>query len=309
MSGRAYPYRIVNDHVSGDPWIHTDEGVPAADHLSSWDYGTLLRFARRVIVDIPALLTTCGFDRAVSLAMNVRYWPSTSLLRRSATHVPLRYDGMSGQIETILEVEIPGTDLAGALTLETTIVLAAGGGGSDPFVAHRPGSVLWRDHTSIRLEGNAGLLPVAPVSFKNQGLPEQAAWYVSVDSTEWSSAAMGNLLVLLNDDNDQVSEAVRKPNDPRAAVLWDALTVDVVHDLVGRALEDDEFPSEEEVTDREGEVTTAALVHGLIRAFLKMPNETLADATDRLREERRRDPSRLRASVQSSLLFPGGRPS
>ncbi|WP_346536256.1 hypothetical protein [Micromonospora sp. DPT] len=216
---------------------------------------------------------------------------------------------MSGQIETILEAEIPGTDLAGGLTLETTIVLASGVKGSDPFVARRPGSVLWRDQTSIRLEGNAGLLPVAPVSFKDQGLPEQAAWYVSVDSAEWSSAAMGNLLVLLNDDNDQVSEAVRKPKDPRAAVLWDALTVDVVYDLVGRALEDDEFPSEEEVTDRDGEVTTAALVHGLIRAFLKMPNETLADATDRLREERRRDPSRLRASVQSSLLFPGGRTS
>ncbi|PGH43258.1 hypothetical protein COO58_01485 [Micromonospora sp. WMMA1996] len=306
MSGRAYPYRTANDHVSGDPWVHTDEGVPAADHSPSWDYGTLLHFARRVTVDVPALLTDCGFNGTVSLAMNVRYWPSTSLLRRSAAQVPLRCDGMSGQIETILEVEIPGTDLAGALTLETTIALAAGGGGSDPFVAHRPGSVLWRDHTSIRLEGNAGLLPVAPVSFKNQGLPEQAAWYVSVDSAEWGSAAMGNLLVLLNDDNDQVSEAVRKPRDPRAAVLWDALTVDVVYDLVGRALEDDEFPSEDEVTYRDGEVTTAALVYGLIRAFLKMPNETLTDATDRLREERRRDPSRLRANVQSSLLFPGG---
>ncbi|MDG4836938.1 hypothetical protein O7631_10465 [Micromonospora sp. WMMD967] len=308
MSGRAYPYRTASNHVSADPWVHTDDGVAAADHLPSWDYGTLLHFSRRVTVEMTALLTACGFDGPVSLAMNVRYWPSTSLVRRSATHVPLQYDDLSRQIETILEVEIPGTDLAGALTLETTIVLAASVGDAPPFVARRPGSVLWRDQTSIRLEGNAGLLPVAPVSFKTQGLPEQAAWYVSVDSAEWSSAAMGNLLVLLNDDNDQVSEAVRKPKDPQAVVLWDALTVDVVYDLVGRALEDDEFPSEEEVKD-DWEVTTAALVHGLIRAFLKMPNETLADATDRLREERRRDPSRLRASVQSNLLFPGGRTS
>ncbi|GAA2634898.1 hypothetical protein GCM10010399_79490 [Dactylosporangium fulvum] len=293
--------------MSAEPWVHTDDGVAAGDHLPSWDYGTLLHFSRRVTVDMTALLTACGFDSAVTLAMNVRYWPSTSLLRRSAAHVPLRHDGVPGQVETILDVEIPGTDLAGAVTLETTIVLATGSGGSDPFVAFRPGSVLWRDQTSIRLEGNAGLLPVAPVSFKNQGLPERAAWYVSVDSAEWSSAAMGNLLVLLNDDNEQVNEAVRKPNDPKAAVLWDALTVDVVYDLVGRALEDDEFPSEEETTDRDGEVTTAALVHGLIRAFLRLPNESLADAIDRLREERRRDPSRLRAAVQSSLLFPGGR--
>ncbi|WP_327022538.1 hypothetical protein [Micromonospora sp. NBC_01739] len=214
---------------------------------------------------------------------------------------------MQEKVEAIVEVDISSADLANALILETSVVLTAGAGCSDSFIAHRSGSILWRDQTSIRLEGNAGLLPVAPVSFINQGLPERAAWYVSVDSAEWSSAAMGNLLVLLNEDNEQVSAALRNPKESRAAVLWDALTVDVVYDLVGRALEDEEFPSEEEPTAPDGEVTTAALVHGLIRAFLRLPSEGLTDAIERLREERRRDPSRLRATVQSSLMFPGGR--
>ncbi|MCT2276140.1 hypothetical protein M3G91_00770 [Micromonospora chalcea] len=298
---------MANAHITGDPWVHVEAGVSAPDHIKSWDYSTRLRLARRMRIDLPALLADCGLDVAASLALNVRYWPSTSLIRRAAIFVPIPTNGILGPIERIIEVEIFGADLAGDLTVETTIVLAADTKDAAPFVARRAGSVLWRDSASLSLEGGAGLLPVAPVSFKEQGLPEQAAWYISVDSAQWTSAAMGNLLVLLNDDNGTVGEAVRNPDEPQASVLWEALAVDVVCDLVGRALEDDEFPAEADAADRDGEVTTAALVHGLIRVFLKMPNETLRDAMDRLRGERRRDPSQLRAAVQNSLLFPKGR--
>ncbi|MFI5906021.1 hypothetical protein [Dactylosporangium sp. NPDC051541] len=304
MTTRALPYRTASDQVSAEPWVHIDDGAAAVDHVPSWDYGSVLHFSRRVTVDVDGLRAACGFGRAATLALNVRYWPSTSLLRHSAAHVLLNGEGMNGPAETVVEIEVAGADLAGSLVLETTVVLVASSDHSDPFIARRSGSVLWREQDSVRLEGTAGLLPIAPVSFKEQGLPERAAWYVSVDSAEWDSAAMGNLLVLLNDDNERVNEAIRKPNDPGSTLLWDALTVDVVYDLVSRALEDEEFP-EHETPERDGEVTTAALILGLVRAFLRLPNEPLPDAMDRLREERRRDPSRLRARVQHSLQLPG----
>jgi hypothetical protein len=194
------------------------------------------------------------------------------------------------------------------LIIETTLVLlSAGLVEAEPFVARRPGSVLWRDETTIRLEGSAGLLPVAPVSFKDQGLPEQAAWYVSLDSAEWNGAAMGNLLVLLNDDNPAVRKAMEAPEEADSAGLLDALTVDVVCDIVGRALMDEEFPGSSPAGGRQSEMSTAALVHGLIRSFLAMPAETLEDAMNRLRDEWVRDPSRVRSRAQSSLRFPGSR--
>jgi hypothetical protein len=308
MGVRAYPYRVAVDHVTAAPWISVEDGAPVGEFLPSWDYGSVLRLQRPVEVDVSAVLNECGLLPTAQLALNVRYWPVTSLIRRTALHLPLGRLDPGGLVKAVLDVEVPGAELAAALTLETTLVLVdVSAASGEPFVARRPGSILWRDETAIRLEGSAGLLPVAPVSFKDQGLPEQAAWYVSLDSSEWNSAAMGNLLVLLNDDNPAVRKATEKPDEPESAVVLDALTVDVVCDLVGRALMDEEFPTGVVAGGRQLEMSTAALVHGLVRAFLSMPAESLEDAMKRLRDEWQRDPSRVRARAQNSLRFPGSR--
>ncbi|KUL31460.1 hypothetical protein [Actinoplanes awajinensis] len=307
MSTRALPYRTTNGQVTAESWT-TDDGSPLGGFLPSWDYTSVLRYTRRIRIDVPAVIQQCGLSQGTLLAVNVRYWPTTSLIRRTALHLSLEKRDAGTDIEKVVEVLISSEDLAGAVVLETTLVVEAGAPDAQPFTARRPGSVLWSDQHTVRLEGGAGLLPVAPVSFKEQGLPAEAAWYISVDSAEWGSAAMGNLLVLINDDNPHVKAALSAPHSAETAVLWDALTVDLVCDLVGRALEDDEFthwPTDEPREPGE-EITTAALVHALIRGFLRMPAETLEEAIERIRDERRRDPSRMRATAQNSLRFPGG---
>jgi hypothetical protein len=270
-----------------------------------------MRFQRRVEVDVPALIGECGLSINDRLGLNVRYWPATSLIRRTALHVGLvACDASSGRSANVLDIEVSGADLAAVLTVETTLVLLEQSmDGDGNFVARRAGSILWRDEMSVRLEGAAGLLPVAPVSFKDQGLPEQAAWYISVDSSEWSSAAMGNLLILLNDDNAAVRRSVAAPDEPDSAVLLDALTVDVVCDLVGRALLDEEFPVVASAGERRSELSTAALVRSLVVSFLSLPAESLETAFKRLRDEWQRDPSKVRARAQGNLRFPGSRGS
>ena len=306
MVTRAYPYRMAGEHISTTAWVSVEDGAEIGEHVESWDYSSVLRLQRQVDVDVAAVLSECGLPAAARLALSVRYWPVTSLIRRTATHMPLGEVDVAGRVRAVLAVEVQGADLAGAVALETTLVLTDVPIDTvEPFVARRPGSVLWRQETTIRLEGTAGLLPVAPVSFKEQGLSEQAAWYVSLDSADWTSAAMGSLLVLLNDDNQAIRKAVEQPDDAESAIVLQALTVDVVCDLVGRALMDEEFPNEEIARSRESEISTAALVQGLIRGFLSMPTETLGDAMNRLRDEWQRDPSRVRARAQSSLNFLG----
>lgn len=307
MSSRTPPYRTINGQVAADDWT-AEDGRPLGDFVATWDYTSVLHYRRTMTIDLQAIARQCGLNPETHLAIDVRYWPTTSLLRRSAVHVPLGPVGAGVETEQVVEVRIPSDDLAGAVVLEATVVLQAGSRDAEPFTARRPGSVIWSDQHTVRLEGTAGLLPVAPVSFKHQGLPEQAAWYVSIDSAEWGSAAMGNLLVLINNDNPQVEAALAAPEAAETAVLWDALTVDLVCDLVGRALEDEEFSHWpiDEPRNAGDEITTAALVHAIIRGFLRTPSETLEEAMERLRDERRRDPSRMRASAQNSLRFPGG---
>lgn len=307
MGVRANPFRVAGGTVTAGPWLSADNAVPIGEYLPSWDYGTIARLRRVIEVDLSSLLSECGLAPDTNLALNVRYWPTTSLIRRTALHRRIRGSMIGSGSETI-EIEIPGADLAASLVIETSVVLAGEPPiGGEPFVARRPGSILWRDENSFRLEGTAGLLPVAPVSFRDQGLPEQAAWYVSVDSADWSSAAMGNLLVLLNEDNPAVRRALEAPLEAEAALLLDALTVDVLCDLIGRALMDEEFPLHAPPSTRQSEATMAALVHSWISGFLGMPGETAEAAVNRLRDEWQRDPSRVRAIAQSGLRFPGSR--
>ncbi|GIE82798.1 hypothetical protein Aph02nite_87480 [Actinoplanes philippinensis] len=311
MAARAYPYRTAPEHVNAAQWMSVEDGTPIGEYLPSWDYGSVVRLQRSIEVDMLALLGECGLTAGARLGINVRYWPGTSLLRQTVLHVVLGVpEATSGRSSNVLDIEIPGADLAAVLTVETTLVLLEDPSGNDEaFVARRAGSILWRDEASVRLEGTAGLLPVAPVSFKEQGLPTDAAWYVSVDSSEWTSAAMGNLLVLLNDDNPAVRKAITAPDQPDSAVLLDALTVDVVCDLVGRALLDEEFPVIAPAGEKLSEPSMAALVRSFIVSFLSLPTEGLETAFNRLRDEWQRDPSRLRARAQSSLRFPGSRGS
>jgi hypothetical protein len=286
-----------------EDWLDLDGGGPLSTVLQGWDYHSEVNLSRRVQVDTALVRSDCGLPADAALAVCIRYWPSTSRLRTLGIRRELI--GAGGPVDVTLELTIPGAALAGKLVVETTLELAESLTDVSPFVAARAGSVLWRDQQTVALEGGAGLLPVAPVSFAGHGLPAGAAWYISVDPGEWERAAMGSLLVLLNIDNAQVKEALdAASDDPVAAVLWEALAVDVVADLVGLALDDEGFPAASPSGAEDEDVTMSALVHSMVRAYLRRPVESSEDALTRLRDERRRDPSLYRAEVQRGLHFP-----
>ncbi|MGW3203177.1 hypothetical protein [Streptomyces sp. NPDC001135] len=270
--------------------------------LPAWDYATDVTVTRLIRVNQTGAREDCGFPADAPLRLCVRYWPSTSQIRVSVVQevLPIGEDAVTSE----LHFTATGTDLGGMLTVETTLELASDLPYSDPFVATRLGSILWSDRTTVHLEGASGLLPVAPVSFREAGLPECAAWYVSMDSGDWQQAAMGSLLVLLNEDNLTVKRAMNAEGDETSAVLWGILEADIVSDLVGRALDDEAFTDEESAGDSDDEVTMAGLVRALIRTYLARPGETTEQSVKRLRDERRRDPSRFRANVQAGVRFP-----
>ncbi|MEU1512263.1 hypothetical protein ABZ490_08870 [Streptomyces sp. NPDC005811] len=255
-----------------------------------------------VEIDLAELREDCGLVSEAPLRLCVRYWPSTSLLRRSAyaEDLPIRAD------RAVCEVQISAdsSQLGGFLTVETLIELAVDLPASQPFVANRAGSILWSDQVRMHLEGGAGLLPVAPVSFREAGLPEASAWYVSMDGGDWQQAAMGSLLVLLNEDNPAVKQAMEATQSELSGVLWSVLEADIVTDLVGRALDDDAFVDETPSDDPDGDLTMAGLVRALVRTYLARPGESAEQAIKRLRDERRRDPSRFRADVHAGVRFP-----
>lgn len=294
---KAMPYPVPSSSVATESW--TLHGAPLSTALPGWDYESLLQFERVVRVDVLATVKEAGLDPDVPLSLHVRYWSTGSYVRRSAVLEPLVADTTTGWAQVLLVAPVYGRELAGELHLETTLLRVDEAHGTG-FTARRSGSVLWNDVVKLTLEGSGGLLPVAPVRFSEQGLPAAAAWYISLDGSDWAAPAMGNLLVLLNVDNRAVADAL-DPSNAAGAALWDTLTVDVVCDLVGRALDDQEYAPTQDGAD---ELSTGDLVTNLVRSFLSLPGEDVPDAVARLRDERRNDPSRVRAQAQSSLGFP-----
>ncbi|MFF4741621.1 hypothetical protein [Streptomyces sp. NPDC001268] len=303
MSVQVWPYRRPVGRVHAEQWRSGDTtGEPAPTALNAWDYSTVIALGRLIEIDLAELREDCGLAPDAPLRLCVRYWPSTSLLRRSAfvQNLPTHRNRTSCEVQ----ISADSTQLGGFLTVETLIELAADLPSDRPFVATRAGSILWSDQIRIHLEGGAGLLPVAPVSFSEAGLPPGSAWYVSMDGGDWQQAAMGSLLVLLNEDNPAVKEAMESTQGELSGMLWSILEADIVTDLVGRALDDEAFVDETPSDDPDGDLTMAGLVRALVRTYLARPGESAEQAIKRLRDERRRDPSRFRAHVHAGVKFP-----
>src|SRR3954470_21448538 len=85
MSVRVWPYRRPVGRVHAEQWRSGDatgQAAPAA--LSAWDYTTDIGLGRVVEIDLAELRQDCGLAPDAPLRLCVRYWPSASLLRRSA---------------------------------------------------------------------------------------------------------------------------------------------------------------------------------------------------------------------------------
>ncbi|MFF0741259.1 hypothetical protein ACFYVL_12755 [Streptomyces sp. NPDC004111] len=302
MSVQVWPYRRPIDRVRAEAWRSGDaSGSPMPAALTSWDYATDVEMARVVDIDLLGFRKDCGLTSDAPLRLCVRYWPSTSLIRRTAFSemLPGHVDRAALEVQIVTDSSV----LGGHLTVETLIELAVDRPPGEPFVATRAGSILWMDQTRVHLEGGAGLLPIAPVSFVKAGLPEGATWYVNLDGTDWHQAAMGSLLVLLNEDHPAIKQALESTKDDASGMLWSLLEVDIVTDLIGRAVDDEAFFEETPPEDLDADLTMAGLVRALIRTYMVRPAESVDQAAKRLRDERRRDPSRFRTQVQAGLRF------
>lgn len=304
---RALPYRTPIDRVQSSEWVSLDgKSGLVGDTPLAWDYNSQVRLSRVVSLDVEGIREDCLLEVDDGLRLCVRYWSTNSRVRKVATLVNVGAGFASGQN---LMVEIDGALLGGSLTVETILELANDREGGHPFSPRWAGTMLWRDLVRVPLEGDGGLLPVAPVSFSSTPrLPAAAAWYVSLDFSDLTAAAMGSLLVLVNTDLPVVKRALSwVDGDPSADVLWGALSADIVSDIVGRALDDEAFEPEAEWTELDQEaLTVGGLVSALVRSYLRRTNETSLDAVKRLRELRRDDPSMYTAEVQGGVRIAGG---
>lgn len=242
MSRRALPYRIPPAEViDAGPWLLvTEDGEPALpEALPDWDYQMDLRLRRTVGIDLDVARTATDLppDAVLTLAA---VWTATGSSLRGPAQRHTLVGG--GRREVEIAVRLRGAELGGLLRLDTALVLSGRLAGMAPSVPHRAGSVLWSDRRSLRLQGDAPQFPLAIVDFAGTAFPERAGWHLQLGN-DLDAAAMGSIILLVNERNAVTTTAFRNAARPRSIdkVVLSAVYGDIARTMIEHALGLDEF--------------------------------------------------------------------
>lgn len=288
---RAFPFlRPPADTVNVGPWsrLTADGGDPLPETLMDWDYDTTLSLFRPLTIDGARARRAGGLADGSELDLTVQWFASSSALRGRAWRCSVPdVDGF----EAAVAFDLPGGDLGGTLELVTSVTLRAAAAGSSAAAAARPGSVLWSDRFRVLLQGDNTLFPIAPADFHDLPYPTGAGWYLHIDE-DLEAAALGSLLLLVNERHDVVMQALDTAASPTEADrrVLSTLRSDVLRVMVEHALTHEDLSDE---VDYPPGSLGALLLHVVRNAF---PSFSL----EAMRRERRTAPALFSSRIQAA---------
>lgn len=243
MKHVAFPFLTLDDamvQVSAWGLVDPDGNVGAlGEYLPGWDYARDLRLTRTIGLAAAFRSENLGFstgDIALRAVVRIgtgpgsiprRSWPlSSSLLRPGST--------------VLIDETVTGALLSQRVRLETTIILVRTGEANSRFAPRLPGSILWRDSTDVRLEGESPRFPMEIVSFRERfaGRAESnALWHLHWRPGELHRDFGGSVRLFLNHDREEFVERF---------VAADPLTLqctlsDVITQVLEHALRDEDL--------------------------------------------------------------------
>lgn len=293
MTRTVWPYVRPQTGIEVESWqLRTAESAePLPRELPHWDYNTDLHLSRSLVLDVDAILAQCGLAGDARLGVAAIWRSSGSGLRELSDRRIFVREGPD-PLRLQLDFSLKGTNVGGVLTLYTHVFLDAPGSTSDPTAPHRPGSVLWSDESSVRLQGDAARFPMDLVDFRDEIYPDRSGWHLKI-GRDLDSAAMGSILLLINSANKTLGQAVARADNPRPVdrVALSALFTDVTRAMIEHALAQPEFDDETEYPDESlGEV-----LRNLCRRMF--PREPINE----LRMRHANSPTLLATDIQGSV--------
>jgi hypothetical protein len=280
----------VSSCVRPEPWqlVLDDAATDLPESLDFWDYRMDIELSRTVHVDLSTARAGAGLSDGSVLSLAAIWTASGSNLRGPVQRVPLSGDG----VRTVnLRAVLPGAQLGGVLSLETVLVLSHTAGPTAPFAPRRAGSLLWEDTATLRLQGDAPLFPMTVIDFAHTSFRDDAAWHLQLGS-DLNGAAMGSMLLIVNEKADEVSTAfahAAKPG-PVDRVVLSMVYSDCARIMLEHALSKEEFLDEADFAEDSLGATLVNLFHRLF------PGRTIQD----LRQLRQNSPSLFATELQAS---------
>lgn len=271
------------------------------DLLPEWDQSLCINVTKYIQVDIVTLMMSGRLKAGTRLAILPTWWSDGTGLRGSGEPSYFTVDAKVQQRKFDLVLSIPGKHLAKNLQLRSALVLVeqASEIRVDPLAAHRPGSVLWEDATTVVLEGDASRFPITVVDFVESGLgPANACWRFELAPMDPTLPAMATMRLYVNSLHRTFHTAVTSRDVTQAQVaIRSALKMGIGEEMLRIAL------------DKAEELETGAQDFQPGSA-----GKVLLDLVDRVfpgrgpigcREDRNQDPGRFHAELQARLALFG----
>jgi hypothetical protein len=242
-SRRCFPGYLVApaDAVAPGPWMRGEDGSagPLEDFWPHWDYNSEVRARREIAINAPVIRSHCRIDedRAIRAAVT---WRSTATnLRGLACSVAVVGEQRA---PVVLSLALPSSELGGDVLLHTQILVFPGSSAPSELSAVLPGSVLWDDETTFRVEGRSSRFPVELVSFSQSRLPAGASWFLHWDPRDLGAPVLAGLRLLVNADHPAVARAASSDGAiPGDREIQSAMRSDVMRRLILGALESEVF--------------------------------------------------------------------
>ena len=261
----AVPYKRAASHrLAAGPWELwlTESPTPLPSTLPGLDYGSVLRLRREVIVDVAGLRSDCGLADDVPLLVAASWSSTGTSLRRSLGKVDLPRDDDTCLIE--LSGNISGSDIAGTLHIETSILVARSQNAGTLLAARQAGSVLLHERETILLDAATSFFPVEVVNFKDSiWANSEAGWRLSWNTFNLEQPFLGSVRLFINAAHPRVVHAVSGESPTAEALaIRSAIYFDVARALILGALASEEF------IERDGDYAAGScgnVVHVLIQ--------------------------------------------
>ncbi|WP_147430065.1 hypothetical protein [Frondihabitans australicus] len=110
-----------------------------------------------------------------------------------------------------LEATLPSGRIGGVLTITTTLALGRSEDAGAVASAHEPGSVLLDSTTTLALEGDGAMFPVAVIDFAATPFDVDSSWFLEV-SSDLDAPFLGVFQLLVNERDEELVRAITRPS-------------------------------------------------------------------------------------------------
>jgi hypothetical protein len=208
MPHEVKPFRVPSSESwrVGEWQLLRDGGWQALpDVLEDWDADTALHVRQIIDVDREVIVEQSGLDLGATLVVTASWSSSSNQMTDLINRVPV-----TERVVT-LEATLPQGRIGGVLTITTSLALGATGNTGAVAAPKEPGSVLLDSTTTVALQGDGAMFPVAVIDFAATPFDIESSWVLEV-SSDLEAPFLGVVQLLVNERDEELVRAITRPS-------------------------------------------------------------------------------------------------